>query len=94
MGPLEQIIYLLNFWVPAWWTALFCALSARVLTRWGVPRASWTLPRQLFVGGLSGSVVLLGGLVFWGSDGKMVTYGVLVTTCASVQWLMCRGWQR
>jgi hypothetical protein len=94
MGLLEQITHLLNFLAPAWWLALFCALIARVLVRWGLPRARWGLAAQLLVAGLSGSAVLLGGLMILGSDGKMTTYGVLVTVCASVQWLACRGWRR
>ena len=94
MGPIEQLTHMLNFLAPAWWLALFCALTARVLGRWGVPRARWGLVAQLLVGGLSGSAVLLGGLVILGSDGKMATYGLLVTVCASAQFLLCQGWRR
>ena len=48
--------------------------------------------RQLTVSGVLGSVVLVSGLVFFGIDGKMATYGALVAVCASAQWTMCRGW--
>jgi hypothetical protein len=44
--------------------------------------------------GLLGSGVLVGGLVVWGVDGKMVTYTALVVLAAVAQWLMCRGWRR
>jgi len=44
------------------------------------------------VGAVLGSLVLIAGLVVWGVDGKMATYGVLVVVCASAQWVMCRGW--
>jgi hypothetical protein len=35
--------------------------------------------------------VLLGGLWFFGHDGKMATYAALVLACASSQWWMLRA---
>jgi hypothetical protein len=43
--------------------------------------------------GLAGSAALLGGLWFFGHDGKMVTYAALVLVCATVQWLLVRSRQ-
>ncbi|WP_366887921.1 hypothetical protein [Rhodoferax sp.] len=35
-------------------------------------------------------LVLLGGLWFFGHDGKMATYAALVLACATSQWLLSR----
>jgi hypothetical protein len=94
MGPLEQIIHTFNFIAPAWVVALVCVLVARLSARWWLPLASWSVLKQTLVSGVIGSFVLAGGLVLWGVDGKMATYGALVIACGSVQWLMCKGWQR
>jgi hypothetical protein len=37
-----------------------------------------------------GCVVLAGGLVVFGQDGKMLTYLALVLAAASSQWLLLR----
>jgi hypothetical protein len=41
-----------------------------------------------------GVAVLLAGLVVWGADGKMATWGALVLVSATSQWLMCQAWRR
>ncbi len=94
MGPYEQIIHLLNFVAPAWGIALFMVLAARMLARSGWPVGRWRWHQQIAVGGVVGSAVLVGGLVFWGVDGKMATYSALVVVAGTLQWLMCKGWQR
>jgi hypothetical protein len=94
MGPYEQIIHLLNFMAPAWAVALFAVLAARLLARSGLPLSPWSWRKQAVVGGGVGSAVLVGGLVFWGVDGKMATYSALVVVAGTLQWLMCKGWQR
>ena len=94
MGPLEQIIHTFNFIAPAWGVALFGVLMARVAARRWLPLASWSLIKQTVVSGVLGTLVLVGGLVVWGVDGKMATYSALVIACGTAQWLMCKGWQR
>ena len=94
MGPLERILHTFNFIAPAWGVALFCVLLARLTARWWLPLASWSLLKQTLVGGVLGTVVLAGGLVLWGIDGKMATYSALVIVCGTAQWLMCKGWRR
>lgn len=93
MGPLEQIIHTFNFIAPAWGVALSCALVARFVARGWLPLASWSLPKQTVVSGVLGTLVLAGGLVLWGVDGKMATYSALVIVCGTAQWLMCKGWR-
>ena len=94
MGPLEQIIHTFNFIAPAWVLALFCVLIARFTTRWWLPLAPWGLLKQTLVSGLVGSASLVGGLILWGTDGKIATYSALVIVCGTMQWLMCRAWRR
>ena len=94
MGPYEQTIHLLNFIAPAWGLALFLALVARLMPRAWLPLATFGLPQQILVNSVLGLVVLCAGLHVWNADGKMATYAVLVITCSTTQWLMCRGWRR
>ena len=94
MGSLEQIIHTFNFIAPAWGVALFCALVTRFTARWWLPLATRSLIKQTLVSGVLGTVVLMGGLVLWGVDGKMASYSALVISCGTVQWLMCKGWCR
>ena len=39
-----------------------------------------------------GLVVLVGGLLLHGQDGKMSTYIALVLVAATAEWLLQRGW--
>jgi hypothetical protein len=94
MGPLEHVIHTFNFIAPAWWMALFCALLARFALRRWLSASRWSVIKQTFFGGVLGTIVLAGGVWFWGADGKMATYGALVLVCATAQWLMCQGWRR
>ncbi|MGI9151107.1 MAG: hypothetical protein ACR2IX_06320 [Limnohabitans sp.] len=79
---------------PAWGVALFGVLAARLAARGGLALSRWSWRKQTVVSGVVGSTVLAGGLVFFGVDGKMTTYSALVMVCGTVQWLMCKGWQR
>jgi hypothetical protein len=42
---------------------------------------------------VAGALGLLGGLVFFGHDGKMATYAALVLSCASCQWVAAKAWR-
>jgi hypothetical protein len=44
------------------------------------------------VNAMIGSVVLVGGLIYFGQDGQMLTYGALVLSQGSSQWILSRGW--
>ena len=92
MDPIDQLIHLLNFFAPAWGVAFFCVVFAQFAARRWLPESRWSWQRQLSVSAVLGSLVLVGGLVYFGIDGKMATYGLLVVVCASAQWIMCRGW--
>ena len=41
-----------------------------------------------------GSAALVAGLLLFGRDGKMASYGLLVVCCALSQWLVSGEWKR
>lgn len=91
MGPLATVIHLLNFLAPAFFLALALALFAPVLLpEMARRRGRWV---SLGLNFLAGSAVLAAGLWYFGRDGKMATYAVLVVVVTTVQWLVGRGWR-
>jgi hypothetical protein len=88
MSTLDLLNHMLNFAAPAPAVALLLALASRfVLAR----RArAYGLGVQVLVNALAGLAALLGGLVLFGNDGKMASYGALVLACASSQWWLSR----
>lgn len=91
MGPLSAINHLLNFVAPAFGVALLLALGAKVF--WRKRPAAQGLLAQVAINSVVGCAVLTAGLVWFGRDGKMATYAVLVLACATVQWVLQRGWR-
>ena len=92
MGPLDLLNHLMNFVAPALFMAVFTSLAARLLLRKAVAApAFWKQVTLLFAAGVA---VLALGLLFYGRDGKMGTYAALVVCCASVQWILLRGWRK
>lgn len=91
MGPLDLLNHLLNFVAPALWIAVLVTLTARIFIR-KVPVAP-VLWAQVAINFIVGVVVLGLGLLFFGNDGKMVSYAGLVLLCATSQWAMLRGWR-
>jgi len=93
MGPLDIFNHTLNFMAPA--AALALALVLVLSGRFfgapgGAGLSGWRQFAVVFVVGL---VVLGGGLLVWGRDGKMLTYAALVVGCATTQWVLLRGWR-
>ncbi len=88
MGLIDLIFHLLNFCAPAAFVALLMALASPIFMK---KRPQVTVWRgQLAINFIVSLVVLLIGLVVFGRDGKMATYGALVVACASSQWWMLR----
>ncbi len=91
MNPVDLAIHLANFAAPAVGLALLMLLfglfgrqkQALALSRWA----------QLAINMVVGLVLLSLGLWFFGRDGMMLTYAVLVLGVATSQWLMARGWR-
>ena len=84
MGPIDALWHLLNFFAPALGVGLLTALMAKLLWRRSLKGASL---KRLSTWAVTGSaLVLLAGLIGFGSDGKMLTYGAMVLACALSVW--------
>lgn len=92
MGPIDLLFHLSGFAAPALVLGLLMPLAGR----WLLPshRAAFPYWKQAVIGAGSGVLALLAGLWWFGRDGKMATYAVLVLVLATVQGLMARGWRR
>jgi hypothetical protein len=84
MGPLDAIWHALNFFAPALGLAVLAASAAKLLWRHDLAGVRWY--RLAIWPALAGMVVLIGGLVIFGRDGKMVTYVALVVATALALW--------
>jgi hypothetical protein len=84
VGPIDALWHLLNFFAPAFGVGLLTALTAKLLWRRSLKSASL---KRLSVWAVTGSALaLLTGLIVFGSDGKMLTYGAMVLACALSVW--------
>ena len=84
MGPLDAIWHLLNFLAPAVGVAAITTLLARLL--WRRQLAGAGLMRLMAWSAGAGVAALLAGLVAFGRDGRMGTYGLLVAATAVALW--------
>ena len=84
MGLWNLILHLANFVLPAMVLGMVLAVLAPVFTR------NRTSARVLFaqaaINSVAGVLVLVAGLVLFGNDGKMATYGALVIATGTAQW--------
>jgi hypothetical protein len=84
MGPLDALWHLLNFFGPAIGMGMIASALCKLLW-WKALRA--VAFRQLAVWAVAaGALALLAGLVAFGRDGRMATYGLLVLACAAALW--------
>lgn len=84
MGPLDAVWHLLNFVAPALGVAVLASGLAKVLWRRELAAVPW-LRLALWAAG-AGVLVLVGGMVVFGRDGKMATYAALVVASALALW--------
>ena len=91
MGPFELFNHLLNFAAPAAWLAVLVTLFARLFIK--KRPAALTIPAQAAINFAVAVGALVVGLVFFGRDGKMLTYTGMALVCATSQWVMLRGWR-
>ncbi|MEO8248694.1 MAG: hypothetical protein ABI589_04920 [Burkholderiales bacterium] len=96
MDVFAVINHLLNFIAPALFVALLLALAGRAaLGRAVLIGGFWRgLWRAFLVNAAVGIVVLAGGLVVFGNDGRMLTYAALTLASGCSQWMMSKGWRR
>lgn len=88
MGLFAFINHASNFLAPALWMALLMPLGARFFLK--KRSSALSLKGVIALHFIVGCVVLAGGLVVFGQDGKMLTYLALVLTVASSQWFLSR----
>ena len=85
MGPIDAAWHLLSFFAPAFGLALLAASAAKLVWRRELAGARWwRLAGWAFAACSATSVA---GLVWFGRDGKMATYGAMVLACA-----LALGW--
>ncbi len=84
MGPLDALWHLGNLFVPALALAALSAGLAKLVWRHDLAAVGW---RQLAVAAaVANAAVVLAGLVAFGRDGRMATYGAMVAGCALTLW--------
>ena len=84
MGPLDAVWHLLNLFAPAVGTAMLAAAFAKLAWRRELAAVPW---RSLALAAAAGgAVVTLAGLVAFGRDGKMLTYGAMLLAIAVMLW--------
>jgi hypothetical protein len=87
MGPLDLINHLFNFAAPAVFMGFFMALVAPWALRKGGGTRTFVV--RAVVNSLVGVSAMAGGLWFFGNDGKMFSYLLLVLASAASQfWLI------
>ena len=92
VGPLDVLWHLVNFFAPAFGVGLLTPLLAKLLWRRGLHGVGWL--RLAVWATACSALVLVVGLVYFGSDGKMATYGAMVIACAASLWWAGFGMRR
>jgi hypothetical protein len=87
--------HLINLVLPAAAVALLLVLATQLMG--GVFRSKRPLAHswygQAAIVFMANVVVLVGGLVFFGHDGKMLTYAAMVAGAAVCQWVLLGAWR-
>ena len=80
MGPIDLLWHVLNFFAPAVGMGVIAPLFAKLLWRRDLAGVSW----QRLTGWVTAwsAVALVAGLIVFGHDGKMATYGAMLLACA------------
>ena len=84
MGPIDLLWHVLNFFAPAVGMGLIAPSLAKLVWRRDLADVSWTR-LAAWVTACSAAVLVVGLIVF-GQDGRMVTYGAMVCACALTLW--------
>jgi hypothetical protein len=89
MEPLDAIWHLVNLLAPALGMGVISAAMAKGL--WRRQLRPVALRRLALAGTAGAGVALLAGLLWFGRDGKMATYGAMIVCCAAGLWWA--GWR-
>ena len=88
MGPLDALIHVINFLMPAVVVGLVAASLTKLFWRRQLAAVRWVRMATWAVG--ASLLVSVGGVVLLGRDGRMATYAALVLACAAA--LGWAGW--
>jgi hypothetical protein len=87
--------HLLNLVLPAAAVALLLVLATQLMG--GIFKSKESLAQtwyaQAAIVFVANVVVLVAGLVFFGHDGKMLTYAAIVAGAAVCQWVLLGAWR-
>ena len=87
--------HLLNLVLPAMAVALLLVLATQLMG--GLFKSKRPLAQswyaQTAIVFVANVVVLVAGLVFFGHDGKMLTYAAMVVGAALCQWVLLGAWR-
>jgi hypothetical protein len=85
MSPIDAFWHVLGLFLPALATGVIAAAAAKWLFwRSELQRVPWQ--RLATWACAAGSLALLGGLVLFGRDGRMASYGAMVAASALALW--------
>ena len=84
MDLLDIFWHLANFLAPAVLVGMLTAMLAKLLWRRALAGVRWTRMSAWAIGGAA--LALVAGLVYFGRDGRMATYGAMVLACAVAAW--------
>ena len=87
--------HLLNFVVPAAAVTVLLVLSSRLLgglfsSKRPLVHTWWAQAAIIFIANVA---ILAAGLLFFGHDGKMLTYAAMVAGAAACQWILLGAWR-
>ena len=84
MGPLDAFWHVMNLFGPALMLGALAAALTKLLWRRELTHVGWLA----LAGPASAAcaMVVLAGLVLFGHDGRMATYGAMVAACALTLW--------
>ena len=87
--------HLLNLVLPAAAVALLLVLATQLMG--GIFKSKRPLAHSWYAQAaivfVANVVVLVAGLVFFGHDGKMLTYAAMVAGAAACQWVLLGAWR-
>ena len=84
MSPIDALWHLLGLFLPALATGALAAGAAKGLWRGDLRGSPWSRLALWSAG--AGSLALLGGLVVFGRDGRMLSYAAMLVAAAQALW--------
>lgn len=84
MGPIDALNHLIGLFLPALLVGPLAAALAKLMWRSELRAVRWA--RLALWAGVACAVTTLGGLVTFGRDGMMATYGAMTLASALALW--------